>query len=204
MPTFPKTENDIQVFGQLLVQGLRELQSELPSPPMGVDDLKTKLDTYRTALEATILTEGAFREQHGVKDQALQELVSGMRADIKYAEAMLRGKPDREKKLVKLGWGPRRALSTLEAPGEVREIAIEKQGDTWLTLTWTAPRSGGAPAFYRIQRKKDGAAWEDVGTTTDIEYMASNQPRGVEFTFQVMAVNRAGTGNPSGTVSAVL
>jgi hypothetical protein len=34
--------------------------------------------------------------------------------------------------------------------------------------------------------------------------MLGNQPRGVEFSYRVYAVNKAGTGQPSGMVTAVL
>ena len=44
------------------------------------------------------------------------ELVNGMRADIRYAQAMLQGQPE---KLNNLGWGPKRSGTALEAPEAV-------------------------------------------------------------------------------------
>ena len=85
--------------------------------------------------------ETATREQHAVKDDALEELVDGTKANLKYAEVVFRDQPER---LTKLGWGPRRSGSTLEAPGEVRDIGIVTEGDTWVVLDWKPPVNGGA------------------------------------------------------------
>jgi len=60
------------------------------------------------------------------------------------------------------------------------------------------------PAYYGIQRKKDGTGWEEAGTSTDTEQLMSNQPRGVELDYRVIAVNKAGIGQPSATVTLVL
>jgi hypothetical protein len=46
--------------------------------------------------------------------------------------------------------------------------------------------------------------WEDVGTSVDTRELLSNQPRGVEFNYRVLVVNKAGTGQPSATVTVVL
>jgi len=66
------------------------------------------------------------------------------------------------------------------------------------------PVDGGAPTFYRIQRQMEGAQWEDAGTATNTEQLVSNQPRGVELHYRVLAINKAGIGQPSATVTAVL
>jgi hypothetical protein len=78
------------------------------------------------------------------------------------------------------------------------------EGDTWAILRWKSPGNGGAPAFYRIQRRQEGAPWEDAGTTTNTEQLMSNQPRGAQLHYRVIAVNRAGDGPPSATVTLVL
>jgi len=73
-----------------------------------------------------------------------------MRANLRYAEIMARLHPT---KLQMLAWGSRRPRTPLKAPGEVRSIAIQKEGDTWLLLGWGAPVDGGAVAYYQVQRR---------------------------------------------------
>jgi hypothetical protein len=95
----------------------------------------------------------------------------------------------------------RREGIPLQPPGEVRDITVGAEGDTWLILRWKQPVDGGAPGVYRIQRRQEGTPWEDVGISTDTEALCSDQPRGVELFFRVFAVNKAGTGQPSATVT---
>ena len=119
-----------------------------------------------------------------------------------YAEVIFRDQPDR---LSGLGWGPRRDGSSLEAPGEVRDIRIVSEGDTWVTLQWNPPVTGGAVGAYRIQRKtKEAGVWEDVGSSVDTVQTLSHQPRAIEMEYRVLAANRAGIGQPSATVTVVL
>ena len=44
-----------------------------------------------------------------------------MKADLRYAEVVMRDQPE---KLIRLGWGPRRGSAALEPPGETRDIQI--------------------------------------------------------------------------------
>ena len=106
--------------------------------------------------------------------------------------------------LVQLGWAARRPRTPLKPPGEVRNIAMRDEGDTWVFLTWEAPGEGGEVAVYRIQRQEPRGDWEDVATSIDRLELLRDQPRGVELDFRVLAMNRAGTGGPSATVKAVL
>jgi hypothetical protein len=92
----------------------------------------------------------------------------------------------------------------LPPPGETRDITIVSEGDTWAILRWKPPTDGGAPAFYRIQRRQEGAPWNDAGTATTTEQRMNDQPRGVELQYRVIAVNKAGAGPPSATVTLVL
>ena len=66
--------------------------------------------------------------------------------------------------LTQLGWAARRPRTPLKPPGEVRNIAIRDEGDTWVFLTWEAPGEGGEVAVYRIQRQEPRGDWEDVAT----------------------------------------
>ena len=202
MARFPQTEPEIAALALLIAQGLNGASEDFPTPPVPPTELEERLDAYNATKAATVTAESAAREQHAVKDQALEALVDGMRANLRYAEIAVRSSPE---KLNLIGWGGRRDPSALEAPGEVRDIGIVVEGDGWVVLDWKPPVDGGAVAAYTIQRRRrGGGSWQDVGTSVDTEELVSGQERGVEFDYRVVAVNRAGTGKPSAAVTAVL
>ena len=199
---FPQTEPEIAALALRVVQGLRQATEDFPAPPVPPDELEARLGTFNTADAATVVTHTTFREQHVVKDEALEDLVDGVKADIKYAEIAVRDRPE---KLSQLGWAGRRRGSALEVPGEVRDIGIKVEGDTWVVFDWKPPVDGGAVAAYKIQRRKrDGGSWKDVGTSVETAHLLSGQPRGIEFEYRLLAVNKAGAGQPSATVTVVL
>ncbi len=202
MPRFPRTEPEIAAFAHVMAQGLGQAAEDFPTPPVPADELQAQLDSYNAARIATVAAETVRREQHAVKDDALEQLVDSMKATIKYAEVAVRDVPE---KLSQIGWGQRGRGSALDRPGEVRDMGVRAEGDNWVVFDWKAPVDGGAVAAYKIQsRNRDGGAWEDVGTAVDTEHLLGNQPRGVELEYRVIGVNRAGNGQPSATVTLVL
>jgi hypothetical protein len=184
-----------------VIEGLKELGAELPAPPVPLDDLPARVARADAATADVVVAATALRERDAVKDHALRHVVDGTKANLKYAEIVFRDQPER---LSQLGWGPRRDGATLDAPGEVRDIRILAEGDTWVTLRWNAPVDGGAVGAYKIQRKKQDGVWEDVGSAVTTEHLVSNQPRGIEMEYRVLAANKAGVGRPSGIVMVVL
>ena len=201
MPRFPNAEPEIAALAALVAEGLEQAGEDFPTPPVPAAELRAKLDAYAQTRAATVVAETAFREQHALKDEALEDLVDSTKADLKYAEFAVKNRPE---KLNQLGWAPRRSGTPLEAPGEVRNIKLVGEGDTWVVLRWESPFEGGKPAYYKIHRLSDEDRWDEVGTTTSTEELMSNQPRGVSLNFRVTAVNSAGEGPPSATVSVVL
>jgi hypothetical protein len=203
MSRFPRSEAEIAALALVVTQGLTQASDDFPTPPVAVDELQARLDAYNAALAAAIGAETASREEHAVKDDALEELVDGVKANLKYAEIAVRDQPE---KLSQLGWGLPARASALDAPGEVRDMAIRAEGDTWVVLDWKVPVDGGVVASYRIQRRNgDGSGkWALVDTAVETEHMLSSQPRGVTLEYRVIAVNRAGSGKPSATVTVVL
>ena len=203
MPRFPRSEPDIAALALVVTQGLAQAPEDFPAPPVPADELQGRLDAYNAALSSAISAETAAREQHAAKDDALERLVDGVKANLKYAEIAVRDHPE---KLSQLGWGVPSKGSALEAPGEVRDIAVRAEGDTWVVLDWKAPVDGGAVAAYKIQRRNadSSGSWELADTSVETEHMLNDQPRGVGLEYRVIAVNRAGSGQPSATVRLVL
>lgn len=199
---FPDAEPEIAALALRVIEGLRELGAELPAPPVPADELEARLDRFNSSKTRVVNATTTLREEHALNDRDLEHLVDGAKATLKYAEVVFRDQPER---LNQLGWGPRRNGSSLEAPGEVRDIRIVSEGDTWVTLRWNPPVDGGAVGAYQIQRKKkDGGGWEDVGGSVGTVQTLSNQPRGIEMDYRVLAANKAGVGQPSATVTVVL
>ena len=183
---FPEREADIAALALLLAQGLEQAPEDFPAPPVPPAELRVQLDRFNTALAASVGADSALREQYAAKDQALVALKDAMKANLRYAEVEVRGQPE---KLSGLGWGGRHGASNLEPPGEVRDIAVRTEGDTWLVLDWRPPVDGGLAAAYQVQRRKLGGSWEDVATAVDNDCLLSHQPRAVEFDLRVVAVN---------------
>jgi len=198
---FPRTEAGIATLAGRVIDGLTNAAEDFPAPPIPVEELRGKLDAFQAADTATVAAKAAFRSQHAAKDEALEELVDAVKANLRYAEIAVRDAPQ---KLSALGWRLPRDGTPLQPPGETRDITIVSEGDTWAILRWKPPADGGAPAFYRIQRRQEGAPWDDADTTTGTEQLMSNQPRGVQLHYRVIAVNKAGDGPPSATVTLVL
>ena len=199
---YPDTEPEIAALALRVIEGLRELGAELPAPPVPADELEARLDRFNASKTRVVNASTTLRNEHAANDQDLEDLVDGTKAALKYADVIFRDQPQ---KLSQLGWGPRRDGSSLEAPGEVRDIRIASEGDTWVTLRWNPPVDGGAVGAYKIQRKtKDAGGWEDVGNSVDTVHTLSNQPRGNQMDYRVLAVNKAGIGQPSATVTVVL
>jgi len=122
MPRFPKAESQVAELAELVVNGLSNAPEDFPAPPVPMEELQAKLDTYRAELKVAVTTESAAREQYAVKDEALEDLVDSVKANLRYAEVAVRNDPE---KLNKLGWGPRRSGTSIPMPGEVRDISVK-------------------------------------------------------------------------------
>ena len=151
---------------------------------------------------AALATPAAAEQATTTKDEALEALTDNMRADLRYAENTVDFDDD---KLNLLGWGGGAAGTSLEPPGQPRTLEAPREGEGWIFLDWKAPVKGGKVASYTIQRRErpDGA-WSIAGVATETETTLTDQQRGKEFEYRVIAVNKAGEGVPSNTVMAVL
>ena len=199
---FPTREADVAALAGSVIVGLTESGDDFPAPPVPAADLKTALDGYFATRDRASIAEGEAAEAHGEKDEALETLVDGLRADLRYAEEAV--KRDAEK-LRKLGWGPRRAPTSLESPGQARTLEAKRQGPGWVYLDWKEPSEGGAVAAYRVEvRTKMGPVWQLAAMAIESEMVLSEQERGVDLDFRVIAVNRSGKGEPSNIISAIL
>jgi hypothetical protein len=202
MARFPKSEAEIATLGQDLVNGLRTHTDDFPNPPVRPDDLQATLQAYLDAREAAGNATGAATEAIAVKQEALEDLTDQMKSNLRYAENTV--KYDNAK-LAKLRWGGRGSRTPLEAPGQVLSLTAPKEGIGWILLEWKEPVDGGRPGAYRLQRRlHEEHEWEEAGMSVDTQTLLRGQKRGVEWYYRVIAVNKAGEGEPSNSIKAVL
>ena len=202
MARFPRTEPEVIALAQAMVSGLTDNAAIYPAPPVAPADLTTLISAYTTAKNAAIAAQAAAEETTATKDDALDELADGMKSDIRYAENTVDFDDD---KLKLIGWAGKKAPTPLAIPGQTRLLEAPRQGDGWVFLDWKAPIDGGAPSAYKVMRRERPAgAWEDVATAVITEATLVEQPKGKELEYRIIAINKAGEGEPSNTEMVVL
>lgn len=202
MAKFPRTEPQTVILAQDISTGLAANAAIYPAPPVAAADLQTGIEAYITARDAAVAAQAAAEQATAAKNEALQALTDDMKADLRYAENTVDYDDD---KLKLLGWGGRKAKTSLEAPGQCRTLEAPREGEGWVFLDWKEPVDGGAVAAYKIQRRlRPDGPWTDAGLAMESEITLTGQARGKEWEYRVIAVNKAGEGQPSNTVMAVL
>jgi hypothetical protein len=64
---------------------------------------------------------------------------------------------------------------------------------------------GGKVATYRVyRRERPAGAWMEITTVFETQVALTDQPRGQEYEYRIVAANKAGDGEPSNTVMVVL
>ena len=78
---------------------------------------------------------------------------------------------------------------------------VRTRCDLWKNI----PVDGGAPSAYKVmRRKRPEGAWSEVATAVVTEVTLVEPPKGKELEYRIIAVNKAGDGEPSNTVMVVL
>jgi hypothetical protein len=202
MARFPLKEAEILALANDMATGLGANAAVYPAPPVAPVDLQSRMGAYITARDAAVAAAAAAEQATAAKDEVLQALTDDMKADLRYAENTVNYDDDQ---LKLLGWGGRKAKTSLEAPGQTRSLEVPREGEGWVFLDWKEPVDGGAVAAYKIQRRlRPDGPWSDAGMAVESEITLTNQERGKEWEYRVLAVNKAGEGQPSNTVMAVL
>ena len=202
MARFPRTEAEVIALAQSMVSGLTANAAVYPAPPVAPLALGTLVSAYTTAKNAAIAATAAAEDATASKDDALEDLADAMKSDIRYAENTVDYDDD---KLKLIGWAGKKAPTPLAIPGQTRLLEAPRQGDGWVFLDWKAPIDGGAPAAYKVTRRERPAGpWEDVATAVITEATLVEQPKGKELEYRIIAVNKAGDGEPSNTEMVVL
>ncbi|MFW6286763.1 MAG: fibronectin type III domain-containing protein [Candidatus Sumerlaeota bacterium] len=202
MAQFPRTEPQTVILAQDMAAGLAANAAVYPAPPVAPADLQTAMAAYITARDAAVAAAAAAEQATAAKNEALQALTDDMKADLRYAETTVNYDDDQ---LKLIGWGGRKSKTSLEEPCQTRSLEAPREGEGWVFLDWKEPVDGGAVAAYKIQRRlRPDGPWSDAGMGIESEITLTNQERGKEWEYRVLAVNKAGEGLPSNTVMVVL
>lgn len=168
----------------------------------GPADLIALISAYQIAKNGAIAAQAAAEDATATKNDALDDLVGAMKSDIRYAENTVNYDDD---KLKLIGWAGRKAATPLAVPGQTRLLEAPKQGAGWVFLDWKKPSEGGAVSAYKVMRRgHPGGPWTEVATAVVSEATLVDQPKGKELEYRIIAVNKAGDGEPLNTVMVVL
>jgi len=202
MPRFPKTEAEIVALAERLWRGLLDNNAVFPHPPVHPILIRIKTLTYRSRRGNFLAARAAAEAATTAKDEKLADLIDAMKPDLRYAENVTKFNDD---KLKLIGWSGKKTKTPLTPPGQSRLLEAPKQGDGWLFLDWKPPADGGKAKAYKVQRRNRSAgAWKIVATAILSEITLVDQPEKPELEYRVVAVNKAGEGQPSNTVMVVL
>ncbi len=202
MAQFPRREADVLELADTLIAGLEANAGVYPSPPIAPAELRAAYDALIAARDAAIAAQAAATQAFADKKAVLETLMDKMKVDIRYAENTV---DMHDEKLKLLGWSGRKAPTPLQPPGQVRLLEAPREGEGWIFLDWKAPGDGGKVASYKVERRqRPEGAWTIADMAMETETTLQNQERGKEFEYRVIAVNKAGQGQPSNTVMAVL
>lgn len=202
MAPFPDREAQIKALAQNIVTGLTENAADFPAPPVLSLDLQALLDSFITLCDEQTAAQATAEQATETKRAALAELVTAMKADLRYAEDAV---DYNDAKLTALGWGGKAAPTALQVPGQPRALEAPQQGEGWVFLDWKRPADGGAVAAYKIERReRPSGDWALVSMAIESEATLNNQQRGTDWEYRIIATNKAGESVPSNTVAAVL
>ena len=199
---FPKSEAKIIALAQKIIAGLRD-NPNFPNPPTSPDQLQASLDRVIASSDAQVKALAASKQATDTKQADIDHMMTEMKGILHYAEDTVH---DDDAKLSELGWGGRAEPHALQVPGQPRLLEVPGQGAGWLTLDWKKPADGGSPASYKIERREltENGTWALAGIAIDTEVTLNSQEHGKEWEYRVIAINKAGEGEPSNTVTAVL
>nr|VFJ48693.1 MAG: Fibronectin type III domain-containing protein [Candidatus Kentron sp. DK] len=199
---FPRTGSGIIALGHEMVIGFTENKAIYPDPPVEPKKLEAEMAAYTKANDIVVKLQAQIKQALEDRDVVQESLVTDMKTDIRYAENTVHYD---DTKLRLIGWSGRHAPTGLTQPGQVRDLSSPDRGPGRIDLQWRAPADGGKTVAYRIQRREqDQDIWIDAGTALDTAARVENQEQGKRFEFCVVAINKAGDGMPSNTITATL
>ncbi len=95
--------------------------------------------------------------------------------------------------------------ATTTAPGQplnptITDSSNRVNSDYRLSLTWTAPSSGGTVASYKVNRSTDNSSFSVIGTTTSTGYIDSSLDTTKTYYYKIVAVDDAGAASVASSI----
>lgn len=89
-------------------------------------------------------------------------------------------------------------------PGQVTGLTASGATSSTMTLSWTAPSSGGTPTAYTVNYQVTGAgSWTSATTSASgSPFTVTGLSASTSYEFEVIATNSGGSGTASSTVTA--
>jgi len=198
---FPRTEPEIIALAQQIENGLTT-NSNLTDSPVDKAVFSTRLANYLAKRDEIIVASAQLSTKYDEKDDLQEDLTDDMKRVIKFLENKTNNDPEQ---LATIGWIVDSGSGAKQPPGQPRALEIVNQTDASIFLDWKNPTSGGRVASYRVERReRPEGQWETVGANNITELLLTNQPRGVELEYRIVAFNSNGDSTPSNTVAATL
>nr|VFK17797.1 MAG: Fibronectin type III domain-containing protein [Candidatus Kentron sp. LPFa] len=207
MDQFPRDETGILGLAQEMTDGFAANTEIYPALSVSTEDLNAATADCIAAHDAVQTAKAALDAAVKAKEKAFDTLEEKMKKDLRYAENTV----DQDSAKLKLiGWSGRKPATPLTPPGQAGNLVIRSQGEGTIDLAWEKPAAGGKVAAYKVKCRPrviegaTGAVWTNADTAMETEITLAGQPQGKELEYCVVAVNKAGEGVASNTVTAVL
>jgi hypothetical protein len=185
-----------------MLHGLAENAEDFPESPVSVEVLHEALLRFNAAKDAAASADGAAAEAHDVKRDAVADLSDKMKHVLRYAEIAVRND---EAKLKNIGWSGPREPAKAAPPGAPRSLEVKSQGRGWVYLDWKGPNEGGSVSAYRVlSRTSSETEWKELVLCFESMTVLTDQPKGVDVEYHVIAMNKAGEGPASNLITVVL
>ena len=207
MPRFPRREADVYALAQEMIAGY------LAKPAIfvhaNVSALQTALVEYQDARDLMLCWEAVAKHWTENKESALDEVETVMKLQLAKSEIDTVTEP---KQLMLIGWGPKAEPRKLTPPGMPRHLEAVHQGKGTIELDWKPPalHAGGQVRNYVVLRRdkpgpnKPFGPWKQSQSAIETETFLTNQPKGIDLEYRIIAINSAGNSVPSNTAACVL
>ncbi len=210
MPRYPAQQAQILALAEAMISGYTEQAALFPNADAAL--LQSLRDVYYNAAAAQ--TEAIAKAQlaTGAKQAALAQLQAVIKRQLKQSQIDTAANPEN---LNYIGWGPRAAARSIEAPGQPLGLKSIDEGAGTLLIEWKRPArgSGGPVRTYIIERREltidetddDGAdEWRQAAISLETTASLKDQPRSAQLEYRVKAINKSGQSEASNTIAVVL
>ncbi len=216
MPKYPTQQAEILALAEAMIGGYTDHAALFPNADALL--LQSLRDAYSSAAAARTEAMAAAHIATEAKQAALAQLHTVIKRQLKQSQIDTAANPEN---LNYIGWGPRAAAQSIEAPGQPLSLKSVDEGAGTLLIEWKRPaRSSGGPVrTYIIERRElaidqtadgggdgrgDGGGWRQAAISLETKALLKDQPRSVQLEYRVKAINKAGQSPPSNTVAVVL